>query len=163
MSWEGELGIVWSEKFGVWSSYIAYKYANIILSEFVFLYKLIFMSESIIAEKAYKFSVRIVKIHLHLCSKEKNIYNLSKQLLRSGTSIGANIEEALGGHTERDFSAKMSIAYKEARETRYWIRLLRDCSLIDTKISISFLEDVEEIIKITGSIIKTVKRKQLNK
>ena len=121
------------------------------------------MQENIIAEKSYKFFVRIVKIHLHLCEKEKNVYSLSKQLLRSGTSMGANIEEALGGHTEKDLSAKMSIAYKEARESGYWIRLLRDCSLIDTKVSTSFLKDIEEIIKITGSIIKTVKRKQLNK
>ena len=77
------------------------------------------MPESSIAEKAYKFSVRIVKIHSQLCEKEKNVYSLSKQLLRLGTSMGANIEEALGGHTEKDFSAKMSIAYKEARETHY--------------------------------------------
>ncbi|MEO8171966.1 MAG: four helix bundle protein, partial [Sediminibacterium sp.] len=61
--------------------------------------------------------------------------------------------------TEKDFSAKMSIAYKEARETRYWLRLLRDCDLIDNKISNSFLQDVEELIRISGSIIKTVKQK----
>jgi len=117
------------------------------------------MTKSIIAQKTYQFSVRIVKIHLHLCKTEKNIYCLSKQLLRSGTSIGANVEEALGGHSEKDFSAKMSIAYKEARETRYWLRLLRDCGFVETKLFISFLKDIEEIIKITGSIIKTVKNK----
>jgi four helix bundle protein len=118
-----------------------------------------FMSASIIADKSYKFSIRIVKIHLHLCKTQKNVYSLSRQLLRAGTSIGANVEEAIGGHTEKDFSAKMSIAYKEARETRYWLRLLRDCDLIDTKLSNSFLKDVEEIIRISGSIIKTVKQK----
>ncbi len=118
------------------------------------------MSSSIIAEKTYKFSIRIVKIHLHLCKKEKSIYCLSRQLLRSGTSIGANVEEALGGHTEKDFAAKMSIAYKEARETKYWIRLLKDCEFIETKLSNSFLLDIEEIIKITGSIIKTMKNKK---
>ena len=126
-----------------------------------FVYKLIFMTESIIANKAYKFSIRIVKIHLHLCKTEKNIYSLSKQLLRSGTSIGANVEEALGGHTEKDFCAKMSIAYKEARETRYWLKLLRDCNIIETKISASFLSDLEEILKIIGSIIKTIKNKKI--
>jgi len=120
------------------------------------------MAESIIAKKTYKFSIRIVKIHLHLCRKEKYIYSLSKQLLRAGTAVGANVEEALGGHTEKDFSAKMSIAYKEARETRYWIRLLRDCDLREAKIANSFLTDIEEIIKITGSIIKTVKNKNKN-
>lgn len=118
------------------------------------------MTQSIIAEKAYKFSIRIVKIHLHLCETKKNIYILSRQLLRSGTSISANVEEAHGGHTEKDFCAKMSIAYKEALETRYWLKLLRDCNLIETKISISFLNDIEEIIKITGSIIRTVKKKR---
>jgi four helix bundle protein len=117
------------------------------------------MAESIIAEKTYKFSIRIVKIHLHLCKSDKNVYSISKQLLRSGTSIGANVEEALGGHTEKDFSAKMSIAYKESRETRYWLRLLRDCDLIDLSMANSFLKDIDEIIRITGSIIKTVKRK----
>ncbi|MES2005821.1 MAG: four helix bundle protein [Bacteroidota bacterium] len=69
------------------------------------------------------------------------------------------LKKQLGGHTERDFSAKMSIAYKEARETRYWLRLLRDCGVIDTKLSDSFLKDVEEIIRISGSIIKTIKQK----
>lgn len=118
-----------------------------------------FMAESIIAGKTYLFSVRIVKIHLHLCEREKQLYSITKQLLRSGTSIGANVEEALGGHTERDFSAKMSIAYKEARETHYWIRLLLDCGIMEKAAAVSLLKDVEEIIKIIGSIIKTVKQK----
>lgn len=117
------------------------------------------MAESIIAEKTYRFSIRIVKIHLHLCKGDKHVYSISKQLLRSGTSIGANVEEALGGHTEKDFSAKMSIAYKESRETRYWLKLLRDCDLIDLPMASSFLKDIDEIIRITGSIIKTVKNK----
>lgn len=122
-----------------------------------------FMTESIIAGKTYLFSVRIVKIHLHLCESEKQLYSITKQLLRSGTSIGANVEEALGGHTEKDFSAKMSIAYKEARETHYWIRLLLDCGIVEKPRAVSLLKDVEEIIKIIGSIIKTVKQKTKNK
>ena len=121
------------------------------------------MAESVIAMKTYRFSVRIVKIHLHLCRSGKDIYCVSRQLLRSGTSIGANVEEAIGGHTEKEFAAKMSIAYKEARETRYWLRLLRDCNFIDAKISASFLADIEEIIKILGSIIRTIKQKQKSK
>jgi four helix bundle protein len=122
-----------------------------------------FMAESIIAGKTYLFSLRILKIHLHLCEREKQLYSITKQLLRSGTSIGANVEEALGGHTERDFSAKMSIAYKEARETHYWLRLLFDSGIIERPIADSFLKDVEEIIKIIGSILKTVKQKTKDK
>jgi four helix bundle protein len=122
-----------------------------------------FMAESIIAGKTYLFSVRIVKIHLHLCEREGNLHSITKQLLRSGTSIGANVEEALGGHTEKDFSAKMSIAYKEARETHYWLRLLQDCGVIEKLIAVSFINDVEEIIRIIGSILKTVKQKTKKK
>ena len=83
------------------------------------------MKENIIQIKSYAFAVRIVKVYKYLC-EEKKEYVLSKQLLRSGTSIAANIEEAIGGQTDKDFFAKLSIAYKEARETHYWIRLLTD-------------------------------------
>lgn len=117
------------------------------------------MKESIIAGKTYRFAVRVVKLHLHLCKQQHSLYCLSRQLLRAGTSVGANIEEALGGHTEKDFSAKMSIAYKEARETRYWLLLLKDCNIIEPKLSASFLADIESILKILGSILKTVKQK----
>ncbi len=83
------------------------------------------MKENIIQIKSYAFAVRIVKVYKYLC-EEKKEYVLSKQLLRSGTSIGANIEEAIGGQTDKDFFAKLNIAYKEAIETHYWIRLLND-------------------------------------
>lgn len=118
-----------------------------------------FMKESIVASKSYSFSIRIIKLHLHLCKDQKEIYSISKQLLRAATSIGANVEEALGGHTEKDFCAKMSIAYKEARETRYWLRLLTDVKVIEPTLASSFMVDIEELIKILGSIIKTVKNK----
>ena len=85
----------------------------------------------------------------------------SKQLVRSGTSIGANIEEAIGGQSKKDFFAKLTIAYKEARETYYWTRLLKDTDYLSEKQSNSLLADVEEILKILDSIQKTVKR-QLN-
>ena len=88
-----------------------------------------FMKENIIQIKSYAFAVRIVKVYKYLC-EEKKEYVLSKQLLRSGTSIGANIEEAIGGQTDKDFFAKLTIAYKEARETHYWIRLLTDTDYI---------------------------------
>lgn len=81
-------------------------------------------------------------------------------MLRSGTSIGANVEEAIGGQSENDFYAKMSIAYKEARETHYWIRLLRDSGYIDPNHADSLLHDCLEIQKIIGSIQKTLKNKR---
>jgi len=90
------------------------------------------MKENIIQIKSYAFAVRIVKVYKYLC-EEKKEYVLSKQLLRSGTSIGANIEEAIGGQTDKDFFAKLTIAYKEARETHYWIRLLTDTDYISKK------------------------------
>ena len=80
--------------------------------------------DNIIQTKSYDFALRIVKLYKHL-SQEKKEFVLSKQLLRSGTSIGANIEEAIGGQSRKDFFAKLTIAYKEARESHYWIRLLK--------------------------------------
>lgn len=120
-----------------------------------------FMAQSLIADKAFAFSVRIVKIHLHLCATNKDVYSISKQLLRSATSIGANVEEALGGHTEKDFAAKMSIAYKEGRETKYWLRLLKECKIVDEDNCNACLIDVEEILRMIGSVLKTVKKKLL--
>ena len=86
-------------------------------------------SDNIIQQKSYAFALRIIKLYMYL-KDEKNEYTLSKQVLRSGTSIGANIEEAIGGQSSKDFLAKISIAYKEARETHYWIRLLGDSGFI---------------------------------
>lgn len=116
-----------------------------------------FMKESIIAQKSYFFAVRIVKLHLDLCKREKYIFSLSNQLVRASSSIGANVEEALGGHTRREFSAKMSIAYKEAREAYYWIRLLIECGLIEEKLSSSLKMDINEIIRILAAIVKSTK------
>ncbi len=84
---------------------------------------------------------------------------MSKQLLRSGTSIGANVEEAIGGQSEKDFISKLSIAYKEARETKYWIKLLQATDYLSTDESKGLLDDAEEICKILGSIQKTMKTK----
>lgn len=77
--------------------------------------------------------------------------------MRSGTSIGANVEEAIGGQSRKDFFAKLTIAYKEARESHYWIRILTDTDFLTEKESKSLLTDIEEILKIIGSIQKTVK------
>jgi four helix bundle protein len=108
-------------------------------------------------EKSYKFSLRIIKLYRHLI-ENKDEYILSKQVLRCGTSIGANIEEAIGGITKKDFINKIFISYKEARETHYWIRLLRDSHYLENRLSDSLLIDCEEIIKLTGKIISTSRK-----
>lgn len=112
--------------------------------------------DNIIQIKSYDFAVRIVKLYKSL-SQNKKEYILSKQLLRSGTSIGANIEEAIGGQSRKDFYAKLTIAYKEARETHYWIRLLRDTDYLNKEETMSLLKDINEILKIIGSIQKTIR------
>ena len=115
------------------------------------------MKESIVAVKSYRFAVRVVKLHLFVCKNEKYVYSMSTQLLRSATSIGANVEEALGGHTRKDFSSKMSIAYKEAREAKYWLRLLAECEIIKKEMGQSFINDIDEITRILASIVKSSK------
>ena len=91
------------------------------------------MKENVVAIKSYAFALRIVNLYKYLVN-EKHEYVLSKQILRSGTAIGANIEEAIGGQSNKDFVSKLSVAYKEARETRYWINLLRDTKIFKTKL-----------------------------
>lgn len=113
-------------------------------------------SDNIIQIKSYSFAVRIVKVYQFL-SNEKKEFVLSKQLLRCGTSIGANAEEAIGGQSGKDFFAKLTIAYKEARETHYWIRLLKDTNYLSQEQSESLLNDVTELLKIIGSIQKTLR------
>jgi len=116
------------------------------------------MKNNIVQEKSYQFAIRIVKLYKYLCEDKKE-FVLSKQLLRSGTAIGANIEEAIGRQSEKDFFAKLTIAYKEARETHYWIRLLTDTDYLKKEQSESVLTDVEELLRIIGSIQKTMKKK----
>jgi len=111
---------------------------------------------NIIQQKSYAFAVRIVKVYQYLCDEKKE-FTLSKQLLRCGTSIGANVEEAIGGQSEKDFFAKLTISYKEARETHYWIRLLTDTGYLSKEQSESLLNDSIEIQKIIGSIQRTLK------
>jgi four helix bundle protein len=113
------------------------------------------MEENIILTKSYTFALRILKLYKYLVDEKKE-YTLSKQILRSGTSIGANSEEAVGGISKKDFRAKFFIAYKEARETHYWLRLFKDSGYIEPKLANSLLEDIEEIKKILGAILKTV-------
>lgn len=119
------------------------------------------MKNNIIIEKSYNFALRIVKLSQYLV-KNKKEFILSKQILRSGTSIGANIEEAIGGQSRKDFLNKMSIAYKEARETGYWLRLLKDSGTLSENHFSSIYKDLEEIIKILTKIQKTTRSKISN-
>lgn len=115
------------------------------------------VNENVVLTKSYDFAVRIVKMYQHL-SSEKKEYILSKQVIRSGTSIGANIEEAIGGISKADFRAKMSIAYKEARETDYWLRLLKDTGYINEESFNSIKSDLTELSKLLFTIIKSCKQ-----
>tara|TARA_B100000508_G_C11389966_1_gene242907 strand:- start:434 stop:799 length:366 start_codon:yes stop_codon:yes gene_type:complete len=110
-------------------------------------------------DKSYVFALEIVKLMRELQTEEKE-YVLTKQLLRSGTSIGANVEEAIGGQSEKDFFHKITIAYKEARESQYWLRLLMDVGLIEKDKGNDLLEKVAELLRIITSIQKTIKNKR---
>ena len=103
------------------------------------------MKENIVQEKSFAFAIRIVKLYRYLTEKKKECI-LSKQLLRSGTSIGANIEESIGGQSKADWLSKLTIAHKETRESIYWIKLLSATNYLST----SLLKDADEIAKILG-------------
>lgn len=113
-------------------------------------------SDNLIQAKSYAFAIRIVRLYQHLAKSKKELV-LSKQILRCGTSIGANIEEAIGGQSKADFVAKLNISYKESRETIYWLRLLKDTDYITATEFASIHKDAEEICKIITAILKTTK------
>ena len=110
--------------------------------------------ENLIVEKSFAFAVRIVKAYQHL-TKTKREFVLSKQLLRSGTSIGANVSEAQRGQTKADFHTKMSIALKEANETDYWLKLLYSTDYLTDKQFESLNKDITELLGILIAICKT--------
>ena len=112
--------------------------------------------ENIIRDKTYQFSLRIIKLFQEL--SKQNEFVISKQVLRSGTSIGANIEEASAAQSRKDFISKMSIASKEARETNYWLRLLRDSHFTKNINYSEIINESEELIKILTSIVKTTQK-----
>ncbi len=114
------------------------------------------MKYNIIKDKSYKFALRSVKLYKYLL-KEKKEYVLSKQILRCGTSIGANVEEAIGASSRKDFINKLNISYKEARETNYWLRLLKDSDYITNNMFSSLEKDCTEICKIIFTILKSSK------
>ena len=110
--------------------------------------------KNVILDKTFQFGLRIVKLHLHLM-KKKVERTLVIQVLRSGTSIGANVEEAMGGSSKKDFVQKLKIAYREARETNYWLKLLKHSNLLELKLADSIILDCEEIIRILTSILNS--------
>jgi len=115
--------------------------------------------KNVVADKSFGFAVRAVKLYRYLCD-EKREYVLSKQLLRSGTSIGANVREALQGQSKRDFISKMNIALKEANESLYWIELLEASNIPDKSQSQSIWSDCNEIVSLLVSIVKTSKKNE---
>jgi len=114
------------------------------------------MKNSIIREKSYEFALRIIKAYKFL-SQEQREFVLSKQVLRSGTSIGALVKEAEHAQSRADFINKMNVALKEANETEYWLMLLKDSEYIDEKSFSSIHQDCSELIRILASIVKTTK------
>jgi four helix bundle protein len=119
-------------------------------------------TESIIEQKSFRFSVRIINLYKFLQENTKE-YVLSKQVLRSGTSIGANVNEALSAESTSDFIHQLGVASKEVRETSYWLRLLNETQFIDTKSFDSIHGECLELLKIINSIILTTKQKQEEK
>jgi len=107
-----------------------------------------------IVDKSKAFAVRIIRLYQFL-KKEKKEYELSTQLIHSGTSIGANVKEAIRGQSTKDFRAKLNIALKEASETEYWLELLVETDYIDQKQYVSLDKDCVELIKILTAILKS--------
>ena len=116
---------------------------------------------SILENKSYDFSIRIVKCSQYL-QKEKQEYILSKQLIRSGTAVGALVAEGKYAQSKADFVNKLYVSLKEANETKYWLRLLKDCDYLNEKIATSLLTDIESLIKMLSSSTKTAKENLKN-
>ncbi len=114
---------------------------------------------NVVLDRSFSFAIRVVKLHRHLVERHK-MFALADQLLRSGTSIGANVTEAQDAQSKKDFVSKLSIAIKEAKESRYWIRLLIATDYLDAKQPhvISLQNDIAEIIKLLTTIIKSSKQ-----
>lgn len=116
------------------------------------------MAKSVIHDKSFHFALEIIELFKKLQAERE--YVLSKQLLRSGTSIGANVEEAIAGQSRKDFLSKMAVASKEARETRYWLVLLQKSKLTNADLN-PVIRNSEEIIRILTAIVKTTAEKTI--
>ena len=115
------------------------------------------MKKNVVKSKSYSFAIEVVSTYKYLV-KEKKEYVLSKQLLRSGTAIGALIVEGEHAQSKPDFLHKMNIALKEANETRYWLDLLKDCGYIQVDFYKNLCKEAEELIKLLASIVRTTKQ-----
>jgi len=111
------------------------------------------MAESIVRQKSYDFALQILR--LCICLREQKHFEISSQLLRAGTSVGANVEEALAGQSRKDFAAKMCVASKEARESNYWLRLLIDAGILTGRQAKEMIEASDELVKMLTSILRT--------
>ena len=109
--------------------------------------------KNVIQEKSYELALTIIRI-VEKLPRNTQGFVLGKQLLRSGTSVGANVEEAIGAFSKDDFTYKMSIALKEARETHYWLRLLKDSKLLTETVMNPILSETAEVMRILGAIVK---------
>ena len=113
------------------------------------------LKENIIQEKSFRFSISIIRLYKQLCANHE--FDIARQILRSGTSIGANIEESIGVQSKKDFLSKINIALKKVRETNYWIKLLDDSNILPAEFE--YLKaDSLEIVTIISSIVKTLKK-----
>lgn len=112
--------------------------------------------DNIIQRKTFDFALLIIE-EMQKLKKEKKEFELASQLFRSGTAVGALVEEAIGGQTRKDFYMKLTIAYKEARESKYWLRLIKESQLMESSMVDKLLNDIEEILRIIGSIQKSVR------
>ena len=112
------------------------------------------MAKNVIQEKSYEFAVEIIKTY-QMLKKTNREYDLFRQFLRSGTSIGANIQESAAAQTKKDFLSKVYISFKEARETLYWINLLKDTGYLTPSLSSTLSSKCEELLRILSSITKT--------
>lgn len=114
--------------------------------------------DNIIVKKSYSFALEVIKIYKFLINEKKE-YVLSKQMLRSGTSVGANIHEAVASESKKDFIHKLGIAVKEARETSYWLNLLKDSEYLSDEQFKNLNSNCDEVIRILNSIILTTKER----
>jgi four helix bundle protein len=117
--------------------------------------------DNIIQEKSLRFGVSVITIYKELKERRKDNV-ISNQLLRAGTSVGANVEEGLGCQSTRDFYFRLTIAYKEARESLYWLKLINESGMLEEKRIRPIMEDCDEILRIIGSILKTLRNKSQN-
>ena len=115
------------------------------------------MADSAIRTKSFEFALKIIRLSNRL--QQQREYVISNQLARAGTSIGANVEEAQAGQSRKDFLSKMAVASKEARETKYWLRLIKESGIAGTDVR-GELDDVEELIRILTAIVKTTAHRQ---